>query len=215
MLLNSTDKTIFVFWFYPENPANDLVDIINSNRTSMKLPSLNRSPGIGCVALQYAELCKGNCTSNNTLHCSPSEDNFTEIFAPNCGIELPTFGSITGQIIGCHSKHLGPSQAFSQVLIRDNRTLSLLRNRSYTEVGVGVVHQSHKGPSYWCVLFSSDRANSTFVLEDRGIGIKQKKGCFSGSSLPCSAAGMKKTTKFANVFMVITCLWILLLQQFE
>lgn len=166
------------------------------------------------MALQYAEFCKSNCTSDNTLHCSPSEDNFTEIFAPNCGIELPTYGSLTGHIVGCHSKHLSPLQAFSQVLIRDNRTLSLLRNRSHSEVGVGVVRGSHKGPSNWCILFSNDRVNSTFVLEDHGMGIKQKKGCFSGSSLPCNTAATKKFGKFVNVVMATTCFWILLLKQF-
>ncbi|XP_030465009.2 LOW QUALITY PROTEIN: uncharacterized protein LOC115684421 [Syzygium oleosum] len=63
------------------NPANDLVDMMNKNRTALKLPALNDSPGIGCMALQYIELCKGNCT-NNIPHCKVPEDDFTEIFAP-------------------------------------------------------------------------------------------------------------------------------------
>ncbi|KAK4741681.1 hypothetical protein SAY87_025269 [Trapa incisa] len=195
-----------------ENSADILVDIINNNRTSLKLLSLNRSPGIGCMALQYAEFCKGNCTSDNTLDCRPSDADFIEIFAPNCGIELPTFGSITGHIVGCHSKNLSPSQAFADVLIRDNGALSLLRNRSHSEVGVGVVRGSHKGPSYWCILFSRDRVNTTFVLEDQGMGIKQKKGCFSGSSSPCNTAAVD-SGKFVNLFMAVTCLWVLLLTQ--
>ncbi|KAI4312649.1 hypothetical protein MLD38_037452 [Melastoma candidum] len=96
------------------NPANEIVDLINENRTAAKLLQLNNSPGNGCMALQFVEACKGNCTANNTLHCSPSEDDLTEIFAPNCGIELPTFGLITGHILGCHHKHLNPSEAFLQ-----------------------------------------------------------------------------------------------------
>lgn len=190
------------------NPANDLVDMINKNRTALKLPALNDSPGIGCMALQYIELCKGNCT-NNVPHCNVTEDDFTEIFAPNCGVELPTFGTLTGQIVGCHSKYLEPSLAFSQVLVKYNTSLSLLRNKSHTEVGVGLV-RAHKGPSFWCVLFSSDHANSTFVLEDRGIGIQQKKGCFSGSSNPCSGGPKRTATLMSTLAVALYCLCILL-----
>uniref|UniRef100_A0A2P2N660 Ferredoxin n=1 Tax=Rhizophora mucronata TaxID=61149 RepID=A0A2P2N660_RHIMU len=167
------------------NPANDLVDIINENRTAQKLSQLNDSPGLGCMALQYAELCKGNCTGNNAVNCKPPGTDFTEVFAPNCGVELPTFGTITGHIAGCQSKYLEPSLAFSNVLVNSKRTLSLLGNKSHTEVGVGLVG-FHKGPVIWCILFSDGQTNSTFVLEDGGMGIKQKKGCFSGSSTPCS-----------------------------
>ncbi|KAJ4727321.1 Ferredoxin-related [Melia azedarach] len=118
------------------NPANELVDIINNNRSSQKLPKLNDSPGLGCMALQYVELCKGNCTSGNAVNCKPPEDEFTEVFAPNCGVELPTFGTITGHIVGCQSKYLEPSEAFSRVLVKDKNTLSLLRNKSHNEIVV-------------------------------------------------------------------------------
>ncbi|KAJ6729989.1 hypothetical protein OIU85_020854 [Salix viminalis] len=101
------------------NPANDLVDIINKNRTAQKLPELNDSPGLGCMALQYVELCKGNCTSNGFVNCKPPEDDFTEVFGPNCGVELPTFGTITGHIVGCQAKYLEASLAFSHVLVKD------------------------------------------------------------------------------------------------
>ena len=151
------------------------------------------------MALQYVEECKGNCSKNNTINCRPSEDDFTEIFAPNCGVELPTFGTISGHIVGCQSKYIEPSEAFSQVLIRDKKALSLLRNKTHTEVGVGMIG-NHKGPFLWCVLFSSGQTNTTFVLEDRGEGIKQKKGCFSGSSTPCSG-GQKNSVFGYNLTM--------------
>ncbi|KAH9788783.1 hypothetical protein WN943_017919 [Citrus x changshan-huyou] len=115
------------------NPANDLVDIINNNRTSQKLRKLNDSPGLGCMALQYVELCKGNCSTGNAVNCKPPEDDFTEVFAPNCGVELPTFGTITGHMVGCKTKYLEPSRAFSDVLVKDKKALSLLRNKSHTE----------------------------------------------------------------------------------
>ncbi|KAL5799079.1 hypothetical protein ACOSQ2_003899 [Xanthoceras sorbifolium] len=196
------------------NPANDLVEIINSNRTSIKLPRLNDSPGLGCMALQYVELCKDNCTNGNAANCKPPEDDFIEIFAPNCGVELPTFGTITGHIVGCQSKYLEPSQAFSHVLVKDKSTLSLLRNKSHTEVGVGFVGGKHKGYFFWCVVFSSDRINSTFVLEGHGKGIRQKKGCFSGSSYPCSGGEKTKTAlSINNIIMTLCFLYVSFLQQ--
>lgn len=187
------------------NPANELVDLINENRTAAKLPPLNNNPGIGCMALQFVEACKGNCNANNTLHCAPSEDDLTEIFAPNCGVELPTFGSITGRILGCHHKHLNPSEIFLQAIATVKNGTSLLKNKTNTEVGVGLMN-SHKGMLYWCILFSSDRANSTFVLEDRGVGIKQKTGCFSGSSISCNYGQRNTNYTGAHVFLMI-CTW--------
>lgn len=170
------------------NPAKDIVDIINKNRTATKLPALYDSSGLGCMALQYAEDCKGNCTSNNTVSCQPSPDDFTEVYAPDCGVELPTVSTISSKLVGCWSnKHLAPSEAFSQVLVRDKRSLSILRNRTHTEVGVGVA-SAHKGHFFWCVLFSSAQTNSSFILEDHGLGIKQKQGCFSGTNITCNAA---------------------------
>jgi hypothetical protein len=182
------------------NPANDLVDIINTNRTAQKLSKLNDSPGLGCMALQYVESCKENCTSNNTVDCKPSEDDFTEIFAPNCGVELPTFGTISGHIVGCQSKYQEPSLAFSHVLVKDKKSLSLVKNKSHTEVGVGMVG-AHKGPFLWCVLFSSGQTNTTFVLENHGIGIKQKLGCYSGSSIPCNEGQKKSAVSVYILFL--------------
>lgn len=182
------------------NSANDLVGIINKNRTAQKLPELGSSPGLGCIALQYAKECLENCSASNTVTCRPSEDDFTEIFAPNCGVELPTFGTISGRIVGCQKDYLDPSEAFSHVLVHDRGTLSLLRNRTHTEVGVGIIKaHKHKGPYFWCVLFSSGKRNSTFVLDDLGEGIEQKTGCYSGTNTPCSSAhkhGMHNTIWF-------------------
>lgn len=159
------------------------------------------------MALQYVELCKGNCTDNNAVNCKPPEDDFTEVFAPNCGVELPTFGTITGHIVGCQREYLEPSLAFSEVLIKDKNSVSLLKNKSHTEVGVGLVGL-HKGPFFWCVLFSNGQKNSTFVLENRGAGIQQKKGCYSGSSTPCSG-GQRSSVALFNIFFMC-CVSILL-----
>ncbi|KAL5724256.1 hypothetical protein ACHQM5_007539 [Ranunculus cassubicifolius] len=178
-------SSLFTF----RNPANDIVNVLNQNRTSQKLQKLNDNPGLGCIALQYIESCNGTCTINDTINCKISEDDFTEVFAPNCGVELATFGTLSGRILGCQSEHSRkPSQTFSNSLVRDKKTLSLVKDKRHMEVGVGLV-RTHKGSLLWCVLFSSDKVNSTFVLEGGGRGIKQKRGCFSGTNIPCSRGG--------------------------
>ncbi|PWA37815.1 hypothetical protein CTI12_AA586960 [Artemisia annua] len=185
------------------NQANDLIDIINTNRTSKRLPQLNNNPGLGCIALQYIKECRGNCSENNTVNCKPSENDFTEIFAPNCGVELPTFGTISGLVIGCQQKHLDPPEAFSRVLIHNKKTLSVIQNKTHTEVGVGIIRaKKHKGPYFWCAFFGSNKKNSTFVLDDLGKGIEQKEGCYSGSGISCSSG-----ERSCNFVSVINCLW--------
>ncbi|XP_010496690.1 PREDICTED: uncharacterized protein LOC104773737 [Camelina sativa] len=191
------------------NPAHEMVSILNRNRTSQKLTNLNENPGLGCMALQYVEFCEGNCNVNNTLGCEPPEDDFTQVFAPNCGVELPTFGAITGHILGCSSKYVAPEVAFSDILFRDNKTLSVLRNRSHTEVGVGVA-RLHKGTFFWCLLFSDGGTNSSFALEDNGRGIKQRRGCYSGSAFPCSNAHMicmRLLNSFLGILLSSSCLF--------
>ncbi|KAI3741704.1 hypothetical protein L1987_59378 [Smallanthus sonchifolius] len=194
------------------NQANDLVDIINKNRTAKKLPVLNNSPGLSCIALQYIKECRVNCSENNTVNCKPPENDFTEIFAPNCGVELPTFGTISGLIVGCQQKHLDPPEAFSRALIHSNKTLSIIHNKTHTEVGVGIVRaKSHKGPYLWCALFSSNGKNSSFVLEDLGKGIEQKEGCYSGSGVSCSSGGRNGNSVFVinRVWTLVFCFLVL------
>ncbi|CAN8310772.1 unnamed protein product [Cochlearia groenlandica] len=171
------------------NPSSEMVSILNQNRTSQKLKKLNESPGLGCMALQFVELCEGNCSVNNTLNCEPHEVDFTQVFAPNCGVELATIGTITGHVLGCSSKYASPEVAFSDILFRDNKSLLVLRNMSHSEIGVGMT-RVHKGVFFWCILFSDGLANSSFILEDNGRGIKQGKGCYSASALSCSNAHM-------------------------
>lgn len=190
------------------NPAHEMVSILNQNRTSRKLSKLNENPGLGCMALQYVELCEGNCSVNNTLSCEPPEDDFTQVFAPNCGVELPTFGTITGHILGCSSKYATPEVAFSDILFRDNKALLVLRNRSHTEIGVGMA-RLHKGTFFWCLLFSDGGINSSFALEDNGRGIKQRKGCYSGSAFSCSNAHMicmRLLNSFLGILFSSLCL---------
>ncbi|XP_057532338.1 uncharacterized protein LOC130810338 isoform X1 [Amaranthus tricolor] len=192
------------------NPTKDIVYLINKNRTAIKLPAVFDSAGLGCIALQYAEACKDNCTSNNTVSCHPLGDDITEVYAPDCGVELPTISTISGKLVGCSSKYLSPSEAFSHVLARDNKSMSILENITHTEMGVGVA-SNHKGHLFWCVLFSDGLTNSSFILEDHGQGIKQKMGCFSGTNTTCSEATSIKSGIYIEILLCIFSLIFLLL----
>ncbi|XP_020080012.1 uncharacterized protein LOC109703701, partial [Ananas comosus] len=172
-------------FYFSGNPANEIVNLINTNRTAIKLPKLHDSPGLGCMALQYISECLGNCSNNNTVNCNPPEIDITEVYAPNCGVELPTLDTISGRLVACQQKYLQAEEPFLPILFRDKRTLSLLHSKEHTEVGVGF-NRAHHGAFFWCVLFSSGRTNSTFVLES-GSGIAQRSGCSSGANVQCSA----------------------------
>ncbi|KAL4199597.1 hypothetical protein AMTRI_Chr03g52010 [Amborella trichopoda] len=191
------------------NPADDLVDIINKNRTAHKVPTLQNNPGLGCMALQYTEHCERNCSKNNTLTCKTQEEDIVEVFAPNCGVELPTVNIISGHIVGCWYKYLEPSEIFGAVLVREKKALSFILSKEHKEVGVGLSSSNGKPPFFWCVLFSSGARNSSFVL-DVGLGIKENHGCFSGKGSPCS--GVKRYSGFSNdvfaLFLVMLMNWL-------
>ncbi|CAL9195045.1 unnamed protein product [Musa hybrid cultivar] len=194
------------------NPANEIVDFVNKNRTATKLPKLYNSPGLGCMALQFLLECTQNCTSNNTLACQPAEIDITEVYAPNCGVELPTIDTISGQLVGCYWSHLNPEQAFATVLVPTKKSLSVIHSKEHHEVGVGYV-RGHHGPFLWCILFSSGNAtSSTFVLEG-GTGIKQRRGCFSGGDMPCNV-GTSLLPAHNTLLFSICCLLVQLLLVF-
>lgn len=192
------------------NPATEIVDLINQNRTASNLPKLFDSPGLGCMALQYISECTANCSSNSTITCQPPEDDVTEVYAPNCGVELPTVRTISGQIIGCQWKYLNPEEAFSEVIAPDKKSLWLLHSKEHTEIGVGL-RRIKKGASFWSVLFGNGSSNASFVLEG-GRGIEQKTGCFSGGDQACNAGRSKilfLDVILHVVFVILVCVWCL------
>ncbi|KAJ1281779.1 hypothetical protein BS78_04G331800 [Paspalum vaginatum] len=174
------------------NPANDLVALINGKiRAASKLPALHNSAGLGCMALQYISECMATgaaaCSSDNTVACQqPPEAHITEVYAANCAVELPTVDVISGRLIGCHRDRAGPDDALQAVLAASgsatgNSTgaLSVIRGKDHTQVGAGFDRAHRRGPFFWCLLFSNGSANSTFLLEAGGKGIRQTHGCFS------------------------------------
>lgn len=163
------------------NPADEIVDAINQNRTAHKSSQLHNNPGLGCMALQYIQYYNGQCNQGK----SPPEVDITEVFAPDCGVELPTVQTISGRLMACQLHYAKPAEAFSE-LVKKRGSLSIVYDGNHTEVGVGVSGTNGGGPYFWCVLFGSGQPNSTFELEG-GEALKQKQGCFS-SNLPCSVS---------------------------
>ncbi|RLN08879.1 hypothetical protein C2845_PM11G20780 [Panicum miliaceum] len=180
------------------NPANDLVALINGKRAASKLPALRSSAGLGCMALQYISECmamaSAACSSDNTVACQPPEAHITEVYAANCGVEFPTVDVISGRLVGCHRERAGPEDALQDLLASaagntTNAIATEILGKEHTQVGAGFDRAHRRGPFFWCLLFSSGSANSTFLLEAGGKGIRQTHGCFSAPDrTSCNAA---------------------------
>ncbi|XP_076950793.1 uncharacterized protein LOC143623874 [Bidens hawaiensis] len=188
------------------NPADELVAILNSNRTAHKAPTLANNPGLACIALQYIKAYQGNCDDVGKSK-KPADSEFAETFAPKCGVEVPTLAPITGRVIGCQSKYVNPERAYTDILTMKNRSLNIIYNTTYTEVGAAVSGSDGGGPYFWCLLFSNGKSNSSFVLED-GTAKITSPGCFSGAHDDCSGGyGWSQHVNilliFALVFAVI------------
>ncbi|XP_042477343.1 uncharacterized protein LOC122058743 [Macadamia integrifolia] len=189
------------------NPADELVAVLNSNRTAHKSSSLADNPGLGCIALQYIKAYEGDCDEvggNNAK--KPADAEFAQTFAPNCGVEVSTLSLITGRILGCQSKYVSPSEAFSNVLMRDNKSLEILYSKNHTEVGAGVSGSDGGAPYFWCVLFSNGKGNSSFVLQD-GVAKTQRPGCFSGNNDDCSGANVRHSSPISLAIGVLIALF--------
>nr|XP_043629311.1 uncharacterized protein LOC122600631 [Erigeron canadensis] len=190
------------------NPADELVAIVNSNRTAHKTSSLSNNPGLACIALQYIKAYQGNCDEVGGSNAKkPADSEFSDAFAPNCGVEVATLAPITGRVLGCQSEYITPDKAFTEILTMKNRSLNIFYNSTYTEVGAAVSGSDGGGPYFWCLLFSNGRPNSTFILEN-GVAKITRPGCFSGANDDCSGADgwsqhLSMLMTFAGVFTTI------------
>lgn len=178
-----------------DNPADELVATVNSNRTASKLPSLYSSQGLACIALQYIKAYEGDCGAVGGPNAKrPADSQFAETFAPSCGVEASTLAPITGRLLGCQSKYLKPSLAFSDILMKNNKSMEILQSKNHTEIGAAVSGSDGGGSYFWCVLFSSGKSNSSFVLEGTSAKIS-RPGCFSGANDVCSSAVLSRTLR--------------------
>ncbi|CAL0305753.1 unnamed protein product [Lupinus luteus] len=171
-----------------DNPADKLVAVLNENRTADKISTLSDNPGLACLALQYIKAYQGDCGAVGGSDAKkPPESQFAEVFAPNCGVKASTLAPITGRFLGCQTKYVHAPEAFSDILIRNQRSLDILYSKNHTQVGAAVTGTDGGSPYFWCVLFSSGKPNSTFTFEG-GVAKLTKPGCFSGANDVCSGA---------------------------
>ncbi|KAE9603667.1 putative CAP domain-containing protein [Lupinus albus] len=171
-----------------DNPADKLVAVLNENRTAHKVSTLSDNPGLACLALQYIKAYQGDCGSVGGSDAKkPPESQFAEVFAPNCGVKASTLAPITGRFLGCQTKYVHAPEAFSDILIRNQRSLDILYSKNHTQVGAAVTGTDGGSPYFWCVLFSSGKPNNTFAFEG-GVAKLTKPGCFSGANDVCSGA---------------------------
>lgn len=137
------------------------------------------------MALQYIKAYEGRCDEVDGK--KPADAKFAETFAPNCGVQASTLGPITGRLLGCQSKYVDASEAFSSILIQNRKSFDIIYNKNHTEVGAAVSGSDGGSPYFWCMLFSSGSQNSSFAL-DGGVAKTQRPGCFSGTNEDCSRA---------------------------
>uniref|UniRef100_A0A0A9A209 Uncharacterized protein n=1 Tax=Arundo donax TaxID=35708 RepID=A0A0A9A209_ARUDO len=164
-----------------DNPADQLVALVNSNRTASKASSLADNQGLGCIALQYIKAYEGQCKEVSVK--KPIESSFTDKFAPDCGVQAATLTKITGRLVACQSNYATPAEAFN-IMINDAKDLQLLHSKNHTEVGSAVSGTDGGGPYFWCVLFS-DRKPSTSFKVDGEVPKTAHPGCFSGNNDDC------------------------------
>lgn len=171
-----------------DNPADKLVAAINENRTAHKDSSLFDNAGLACLALQYIKAYQGDCGAVGGSDAKkPPESQFVEVFAPNCGVKASTLARITGRFLGCQTKYVHAPEAFSEILIRNQKSLDILYSKNHTQVGAAVTGTDGGSPYFWCVLFSNGKPNSTFAFEG-GVAKATKPGCYSGANDVCSGA---------------------------
>ncbi|XP_042407616.1 uncharacterized protein LOC121997329 [Zingiber officinale] len=197
-LTSATDST--------NNPADQLVAVINTNRTSSNSPRLFDNAGLGCIALEYIKGYNGECNKVGEM-MRPPNSSFTDTFAPNCGVEVATLAPISGRLIACQSSYASPQDAFN-ILVDDARSLQILHNRNHTTVGAAVSGTDGGSPYFWCVLFSNGKGNNSFVLEG-GVAKDVHPGCFSGNNDDCSAAkGLSKRLGVVVATMLVTLAYV-------
>ncbi|KAL8101529.1 uncharacterized protein LOC141687390 [Apium graveolens] len=186
-----------------DNPADELVAEINSNRTSQKGSSaLFNNPGLACIALQFIKAYEGDCGAVGGKNAKkPPDSEIPEEFAPNCGVEASSLAPFTGRLLGCQSKYIQPKQAFSDILVTNDKALEIVHNSNHTEVGAGVSGADGGGPYFWCVLFSNGKSNSSFTFEG-GVAKSTRPGCYSGTKDDCGGGNsMFQRPRFWPIFI--------------
>lgn len=176
-----------------DNPADQLVAVLNRNRTAHKASSLYDNAGLACIALQYIKAYQGDCGAVGGSDAKkPPDSSFTETFAPNCGVQVSSLSQITGRLLGCQTKYVKPSEAFSEILMKNQKSIDIVTDKNHTEVGAAVSGSDGGSPYFWCVLFSNGKTKSSFIFEGGEPKIS-RPGCFSGAKDECSGTHLSLT----------------------
>ncbi|KAJ3692851.1 hypothetical protein LUZ60_011946 [Juncus effusus] len=183
------------------NPADQLVSLINANRTSHKSSSLFDNQGLGCLALEYIKAYAGQCSAVGDMK-KPPDSSFADTFAPNCGVVATSLTPITGRLLGCQTKYATPEQAFD-ILVNDGKSLDVVYSKNHTEVGSAVSGTDGGSPYFWCVLFSNGKTNNSFLL-DGGVAKDVRPGCYSGNKSDCTGASGAANSIFGNAGLKVT-----------
>ncbi|XP_038899619.1 uncharacterized protein LOC120086877 [Benincasa hispida] len=193
-----------------DNPADKLVAVLNKNRTAHKLSALKDNPGLACLALQYIKAYQGKCGAvGGPDGMKPPNSAFIETFAPNCGVVVSSLAPITGRLLGCQSKYVHAPEAFSDVLMENNKSLEILYYKNNTEVGAAVTGTDGGSPYFWCVLFSNGSISNSFAFEG-GVAKLTRPGCYSGANDQCSGAD----SQFSTTRMLLSALASLVAMAF-
>ncbi|PKA47042.1 hypothetical protein AXF42_Ash011716 [Apostasia shenzhenica] len=182
------------------NPADQLVAVINANRTTAKSLALFDNPGLGCIALQYIKAYQGQCSEVGNMK-KPPDSSFADTFAPNCGVQAQTLSPITGRLLGCQSMYINPEEAFSNILVQNSQSIEILHNKNHTQIGAAVTGTDGGSPYFWCVLFSNGMKNVSFVFEN-GEAKPVHPGCFSGNNDECSS-GFRFAVRKSGIWAVV------------
>ncbi|KAJ6330378.1 hypothetical protein OIU76_009064 [Salix suchowensis] len=165
-----------------DNPADQLVAALNNNRTAKKESTLYDNPGLGCIALQYIKAYQGDCGAVGGDDAKkPPDSQFADTFAPNCGVTASTLSQITGRLVACQSKYVEPSKVFSEILMKDSKSLEILYYKNHTEVGAGVTGTDAMARAIVALLWREARLKIT------------RPGCFSGANDVCSSANWSRS----------------------
>ncbi|XP_022142177.1 uncharacterized protein LOC111012355 [Momordica charantia] len=189
-----------------DNPADKLVVVLNKNRTAHKLAALKDNPGLACLALQYIKAYQGKCGEvGGPDGMKPPNSAFAETFAPNCGVVVSSLSPITGRLLGCQSKYVHAPEAFSDVLMLNDKSLEILYHKNHTEVGAAVTGTDGGSPYFWCVLFSNGSISNSFAFEG-GVAKLTRPGCYSGANDQCSGADSQFSTTNHILLLALTSL---------
>jgi hypothetical protein len=174
--------------FLAANPADELADLINSNRTAAAAATeLLNNGGLACLALQYVHEFGQECDKVGKER--PDEGLFGSTFAAACGVEPAIVATpLSGSLLFCQSSYVKPAVAFG-LLASTSKALSIISNPNHTQFGVAIASYAGGGPYYWAAFFSNaSNPNTSFVFANSGKPLPQHEGCFSGTGLPCNAS---------------------------